>query len=76
MTDMMDEVDFSEEDVEHIVRSAIEGTLKECPYNPKKVNDWIKPTDHAWATDVKGKNFRVFSKKCRENVPSYVQISY
>ena len=41
MADIMEDVDFSEEDVEQIVRGAIESTLKEATYTPKKVNDWI-----------------------------------
>jgi dynein light chain Tctex-type 1 len=35
-----DEVDFSPEDVENIVKNAIDTTLKDASYNPKKVNDW------------------------------------
>lgn len=37
---MDDAAEFSEEDVEAIVRSAIHNSLNEHSYNPKKVNEW------------------------------------
>lgn len=35
-----DAAEFSVEDVEHIVRTAIHNSLNEHSYNPKKVNEW------------------------------------
>lgn len=35
-----DAAEFSEEDVEAIVRGAIHNSLNEHSYNPKKVNEW------------------------------------
>ena len=35
-----DAAEFSEEDVEGIVRDAIHTSLNEYQYNPKKVNEW------------------------------------
>lgn len=35
-----DAAEFSEEDVEAIIRNAIHASLNEHSYNPKKVNEW------------------------------------
>ena len=40
MVEFAEEVDFSVEDVENIVKNAVETTLKDVMYNGRKVDDW------------------------------------